>query len=1187
MNTLFKINKFKRKALADVVLITIASFSIVLTVHSAEIAIPTAPLITSTSVDPNMMLFIDSSGSMNYIVEDSEQYDPDTYAYNCSNPLTYNEDKAIRIIIDNTSTNSPKAFFSYNILNDDFGTMYDFGTSSQPGITNRTEKCFDDDTDYVAVLYALSDYGSDFTYAPFGYDGATYPGKFLNWYFDGSNFSSGERQRDDTSTRIEVARDAAIDLIEGLSDIRVGISIFDTSKSDAGDDDNDSNGVRILANIVDVDEGNNKIDLQNIIGDIDASGGTPIAEAMQELGRYFSIGYSSSSKITIHPDTAQSSSHKVQDVFKKSPEFDGSSSSVSNPGEVITEWCQQNFIVAMTDGIPSGDTSNISSYLEDYDNDCTSSTCDDDDKKKSGGYNYNSSGSDYADDVILAMHDIDLRPDLNNSDGDAVKNNVTTYMVGFAEEFLKDDPFMADMAAAGGGGPLLSAINSSELAVAFKAATDSIFAKVATGSGLSFNSANLGTTSRVYSSNFNSSDWTGNVLAFEILSDGSIVNNAKWDAASKLDAMNYKERNIFTYNNDDGVKKGVRFVRHKLGAAVFDDVKKDPEDIQDKTISDDVGSKRVISYIWGDRTYDGINGYRDRTSILGDIVNSTLVYVGTPQLSWPDYNASSTVKFGSSTKKYSTFKNDNANRTPMLYVGANDGMLHGFNASEGNDGGREEFAYIPSLLASSEERKGLHYLVDEDYDHKFYVDQTPIVSDVYTDGDWRSILVGSLGAGGKGLFVLDITDPKQFDYSDINAEGLALWEFGEGDDADFGYSYARPTVTMMANGKWAIVVGNGYNNSGDGKAKLFIIYIEKNKANDGTLSFDYVKIDTGVGSTGQPNGLSSPRVVDLDGDSIADRIYAGDLEGNMWAFDVDSSSSSQWGVAYKNGNTPKPLFIAKDSNNNAQPITSIPIVARNNNTVSTSSDDPNLLVFFGTGKYLELSDHTSFDVMSYYGVLDDNSGDKDRNDLTERKIITNDNAGIRVISGDSIDWPNTDGWYFDFVHREKEDASNNDIEQRGERVILSSYISNDVLLVPTNIPNLNSADQCVSNSDSWLMGVDLNTGKAPISYAIFDINNDGNFDSNDTTSNYDIDADGSVVKGEFNTATSGDTAAAGGVKSKVGGYAGDLTFSNDLAFGNSIDSDAPNAPSADGAEDFNDNGETKVGRLSWEELFRY
>lgn len=1158
MNTLLKIKKFKRTVLADAVLITIATFSIALTAHSAEIAIPTAPLITSTSVDPNMMLFIDSSGSMNFIVEDSEQYDPSTYNYNCSNPITPDDDRSIRIIMKENG-NTPEVYFSYNILNRNFNSgTYDFGSGSGTGNTGKTKKCFKDDEKYVAVLYAQNSSG-DYRYAPTGYDGATYPGKFLNWYFDGSNFSKGERQRDDTSSRIEVAQEAATDLIEGLSDIRVGVSIFD------------GNGVKILANIEDVDNNGIKKSLQDKIATINASGGTPIAQAMQELGRYFSIGSEPSANITLHPDTSNSSQAQIQNVFTQNPSYTNGVSPPSQIPGVTTEWCQQNFIVAMTDGIPSNDRSNISSYLEDYDDDCTNSTCDDYDRKKSAGYEYSSSGSDYADDVILAMHDIDLRPDLNNSDGDAVKNNVTTYMVGFAEEFLKDDPFMADMAAAGGGGPLLSAINSSELAVAFKEATDSIFAKVAAGSGLSFNSASLSTTSRVYSSNFDSADWTGNVQAFEVLSDGSIGTTVLWDAASKLDVMPYASRNIVTYNNDPGVNKGVLFRRDNLSQAAYNDVIKAPGD---QTIGEKARGREVVQYIRGKRGFENINnsGYRKRSSVLGDIVNSTLVYVGTPQLSWPNYNSTTAVQFGTATKEYSTFKSDNASRTPMLYVGANDGMLHGFNASESNDAGREEFAYIPNLLASSEEKKGLHYLVDEDYDHKFYVDQTPIVSDVYTDGNWRSILVGSLGAGGKGLFVLDITDPSQFKSDTANAEKLVLGEFGEGDDADFGYSYAKPTVTMMANGKWAIVVGNGYNNSGDGKAKLFIIYVEKDKANNGALSFDYVKIDTGVGSPGQPNGLSSPRVVDLDGDSIADRIYAGDLEGNMWAFDVDSSSSLQWGVAYKNGNTPKPLFIAKDSDNNVQPITTIPIVARNKNTAPTSNDDPNLLVFFGTGKYLELSDHTSLDVMSYYGVLDNNSGGKVRADLTERKLIT-DNV-LRIISGKYIDWPNTQGWYFDLIDHAEADSNDSDIDKIGERVIASSHIRNDILIFSTSIPNVISQDQCVSNGDSWIMAVDLNTGKAPTSSPVFDTNGDDKWDADDSSSSHDSNADSTISSGGQDSV---DNAFFGGVKK------GELIIGDTVLTGDKLVGRTEKGITEDTLEL---GGITKIGRLSWEELFR-
>lgn len=1127
---------FTKTLLAEAVIIAIAACSILPVVSADELALPTAPLITTKSVKPNMMLFLDSSGSMEYIVEDSSSYDASTYSFNCPSAKRLDNEDSVRIRIQSDG----KPYFRYD------GNNYDFGNGNGGGITGRTQKCFKDDRLYYAELYAANT-GNNNLKTTTGYPGAVYKGNFLNWYFSPtggvSNFVAGARKRNDTQTRIEVARAATNALLDSLKDINVGLSQFDGG-----------NGAKIIANMLDVES--NTATLKAKVATVDAgSGGTPLAEALQELGRYFTLGYSASNNLTIHPDESNQASVKVSDFFKQSPAY----STVSAPTEVTQNWCQQNFIVAMTDGQSTNDQSNFSSYIQDYDGDCVGASCGSHDKKTTGGYSYQSSGSDYADDVILAMYDIDLRPDLCNGNT-AVKNNVTTYMVGFAEQALINDPLMADMAKAGGGGDFLTAANSSELAIAFQRATDSIFAKVAAGSGAAFNTSQLSTDSTVYAASFNSAQWSGSLQAYELSDTGVISATASWDAATKLDAMAYNTRNVYSYNVD--TNKGIEFKIDALSSI-------QKQDLQKSSVgSTNTDVTNLINYLKGDRSNEGSGSteYRVRASALGDIASSTVVYVGAPQLNWPSYLSND--KFGTTTNDYATFKNGSAStRTPMLYVGANDGMLHGFNADKSDANvGQEKLAYIPAMVASTEDEKGLHYLAENDYAHQFYVDLTPTVSDVYIDNAWRTVLVGGLRSGGKGLFALDITDPSQFSSSTANAEALALWEFSSDDDADFGFSYSKPTIAMMENGKWAVIVGNGYNNSGDGNAKLFIIYVEKDVANNGTWSLDYVKIDTGVGSQTTPNGLSTPRAVDIDGDSVVDRIYAGDLQGNMWAFDVDSSNDSNWDVAYTQGQNINPLFTAEDSDGNAQPITTAPIVAKNINKADASNNSPNLLVFFGTGQYLEENDKTSTDVMTYYGVWDNKSGEKTRSDLTQRKLITSTNT--RVVSGENIDWTNTEGWYFDFVDRATEDASS--VDEVGERIISGSLIRNGILVFTTAIPNSTNTDVCVSNSESWLMAVDLNTGKAPL-YSVFDINSDGSMDDSDTTSSYDSNADGTI--------DADDKVSFGGTKLSGSMAAGDIAILGDNIYSNDVDGNLTK-------QEVNIEGTEKQGRLSWEELIQ-
>jgi len=752
------------------------------------------------------------------------------------------------------------------------------------------------------------------------------------------------------------------------------------------------------------------------------------------------------------------------------------------------------------------------------------------------------------------MYEIDLRPDLTEGSlGTPWKNNVITHMVGFADTQVTNNPLIRS-AATEGGGEYLTANNSAELVTAFRNVIDSIIDKVAAGSGITFNTSQLTAGSSIYAASFDSGEWSGSLKSYALSGTGEISSTASWDAATKLDNLaDYNTRNIFSFN--DSTKQGIVFNKTNIDLApsLLADLQAGPEG--------NSGVDNLINYLKGDQVTNigtESTNYRARASRLGDLVNSTVVYVGTPELNWPDYDSADSVSFGGNGtgQNYSDYKN--TSRAAMLYVGANDGMLHGFSATDGE----EKMAYIPSLVASSATEKGLHYLANTDYQHRFYVDSTPTVSDVYYNSEWHTVLISGLRSGGKGLFALDITDPTKFDATDAsNANTLSLWEFGSDDDADFGYSYSEPTVAKMANGEWAVIVGNGYNNTGDGNAKLFILYIDEGL--DGTWSAsDYEEIDTGVGadSSGIPNGLSTPRAVDLDGDSVVDRIYAGDLQGNMWAFDVSSSNTNQWKVAHKTGNTYKPLFTAKDANGKPQPITTAPIIADNTNT---ASGVPDILVFFGTGKYIEETDKTSTDLMSYYGVLDNGEGGQTRTNLTPRELYST--STTRVISGTTITWSNSRGWYFDFEDQANSLATPTNI---GERVTSNSLIVSNVLLFNTVIPTVVNSDLCVSNSESWIMAVDLNTGKAP-NYTVFDINNDGVFD--DTTAIYDIDEDDDV--------DSDDVTSHAGIKANTAMIAGDIAILGNTIYSNDVDGNL-------NEESVRIETTAKQGRLSWEELIR-
>jgi type IV pilus assembly protein PilY1 len=396
-------------------------------------------------------------------------------------------------------------------------------------------------------------------------------------------------------------------------------------------------------------------------------------------------------------------------------------------------------------------------------------------------------------------------------------------------------------------------------------------------------------------------------------------------------------------------------------------------------------------------------------------------------------------------------------------------MLHGFDATTG----AEKIAFIPGAVFGN-----LHELTNPSYAHRFYVDGTPTIGDAFYASSWHTMLVGGLNKGGKSIYALDVTDPSTF--SQANAGSIFRWEFT---DTELGYTYSRPAIVRMHNGKWAAVFGNGYNNTGDGHAYLYVVDIE-----DGT---QIAKIDTEVGSDTTPNGLATPAVVDLNGDSIVDYVYAGDLLGNMWKFNVTDLLASNWQVAYTDAsNNPAPLYVAKDANGVPQPITSKPEVGRGPRGVG-------MMIYFGTGKYLELTDKSPSQRQTFYGIHDPNqliASDQisGRAELTSQSIIAEQSVTfgsrtvpIRVTTENAV---TNRGWYMDLVSPPNPPGT-----FRGEMQVSDSILRNGRIIFTTLIPD---ADLCSSGGSSWLMELEGLTGSR-LTESPFDNNGDGQFNTSD------------------------------------------------------------------------------------------
>ena len=871
-------------------------------IHAALLDLPESPLFVTGFVDPNIMFLVDNSGSMNNIVPDAP-YDPNSTDISCpeSNALGNGAQIDIRI-------NSAGIPYFTN------GTEFDWGTrlgEEQTGATGRSLRCFIPDTDYMARLYGGSG-AEGSTKSANSYLAAQYSGHYLNWYFgsipavgcasysvddESNSWESDARNHPCNERRMDIAQEATRNLINSLSNVRVGLASYDGST-----------GATINVGIDDVSS--NRPDMLTAIDGLRPDGATPLAESLHDIGRYF-VGEDGTpnaggpngqydGNLVLHPDKASQIILDDDTVFNRSPNYAGVSS--ESP---IQAFCQQNFAVLLTDGRPQQDQ-DISSDtgLQDYDGDCISghenfngAACNSFDQKSDQVYE--SEGSDYLDDVAKALHEIDLRPDMDNFDGSEVLNNIITYTIGFADDQVINDPLMQDTAD-NGGGLFLQAADADALASAFAAATADIFSQIGSAAAVGATSGSVRTGSRIYQGRFNSGNWSGQLLSIPVNLDGSL-SPPEWDAALKLtDAFVSSSRKILTYD-PSASPKGIPFRYTNLSATQKTAMNTDADGNVD-TAGSERGENRT-NYIRGMNTDESPNGegYRPRTTPLGDIMNSEPIFVGAPSFDYPDDLEAS----GGQT--YSTFKVSSIkDRTPVVYVGANDGMLHGFDASVAANNtptatsGQEVIAYIPSKLIPK-----LSKLTDPNYSHQTYVDASPIAGDIYTTSNtWSTILSGALGRGGQSLYGLDITNPSAFSESNVST---VLWEFTDTNDPDLGYVYGRPAIVRMApatTGKWAVVTGNGYNNSeADGAASitghavLFVL-----NAQTGTL---IQKIDTGEGTVATPNALAPPAPVDFNGDNIIDIIYAGDLYGNLWKFDVTDSSPASW--------TATKLFTAVDA----------------------------------------------------------------------------------------------------------------------------------------------------------------------------------------------------------------------------------------------------------------------------------
>ena len=437
----------------------------------------------------------------------------------------------------------------------------------------------------------------------------------------------------------------------------------------------------------------------------------------------------------------------------------------------------------------------------------------------------------------------------------------------------------------------------------------SIVARVeGSGAAAAASSAILQSDSLLYAASFRSNDWSGNLVARELSPTTGLPGAIRWNAEQRLSdrsaAAVVPARNLVTSN---GSGSGVDLTWSSISQAQRDALAINPPGALPATPT---GENR-LNWLRGadvaglrSRVVDGV------TRRIGDLVSSDPYF-----MTRRDFGNS--LLGGDEGSRYLAFRNSTAyrNRPDVLFVGSNGGMLHAFHAgtpfvSNGAlppaqvidpNGGNELFAYVPSellLAGASGSHAQINELMRTDYrtNRRYFVDGSPAVADAYlgpTDPKvWKTVLVGSMGAGGRTVFALDVTNPAAFD------AGKVLWEFGyanvpcvtgltTGSRAcrDMGYGVTQPKITRLRDGRWVAIFGNGYN-SFENKAKLFVVDLETGRL--------LHLLDTNVGSSSVPNGLGAPDVTDWpSADLSVSRVYAGDLRGNVWRFDLSNTASPQ------------------------------------------------------------------------------------------------------------------------------------------------------------------------------------------------------------------------------------------------------------------------------------------------------
>lgn len=868
----------------------------------------------------------------------------------------------------------------------------------------------------------------------------------------------------------------------GLSDkYRVGFSTINNSTSTG----NNTGANFILIGDFDYSK---KLTWYTQLYSIDPANGTPLQRALQRVGEYYagnSMGYSSNNSTD---DPVQYSCQHNYAILSTDGFWNSNNVTLGNRDTTVPT------LPASVTGLTAG--SNFPKPY--YDSTSTSNTVSDvamyywaTDLRTSGTKSANNVSANTADPAtwqhmttftigLGADGSKDYRDDyLTATTNNWYYNNLLNGSDNWPTPVADTNTAIDDLwhAAVNGRGQYFNAKNPTLLKTSLQRVLEDIIARSASAAAVAVASTDVSIDNTSYASTYNSGTWDGQLGAYPIDQvTGVVSTTATWTVRDQLDSQGQANRRIVTRAASSNT--GIQF--QPATASTATKLTSAQQSLLNSTTTPPgpSDSADVLTYIRGDRSQEGANGaYRTRAHLLGDIINAEPVLVSTPIFSYGDAG-------------YAAFKLANTvgatgvTRVKTVFQAANDGMIHAFDGSTG----AESWAYIPGFLLPS-----LNQLTKKQgFVHKYYADATPITGDTdfnQTSGstvatpDWRTLLIGGLGKGGNGYYALDVTTPTASDEAD--AANKVQWEFpSSASSGNFnvttptgytasgltfaanmiGYTYGRPIITKTRAYGWVALVTSGYNN-GDGRGFLFVL-----NAKTGAILHVF---NTNVGSSTSPSGLTyiSGFAANAQYDNTIEQAYGGDLNGNVWRFDLSSATPSNWSV--------KKLAALVDPSGNAQPVTSELELA-----TATINGAAKRLVFVGTGKYLGQTDvpgvvganSNATQVQTMYGLVDDLSASPLisplRSNLQAQTLVTS--GSTRTITGQSINWATQRGWYIDLPAQ--------------ERITTTPALAIGMLYFTSNTPN---TDPCSPGGSSWLNIINYVSGTqvAGSSYASISLGN--------------------------------------------------------------------------------------------------